>query len=398
MSSQHRIRVSGNTLTKEEQRELLQSILPAAPPQEGTPQNTFTERELEELKRSIPSIEIVSPVKEENQHRRRNTVDIMGSWEPPTNYELVAPPPQDSSMEAQQHRRRKTVDIMGLWETPTNYEVVAPPPQDGSMEAQPQDGCSSETLEQHIWLIRYGETSPGLIENIGNYDSDLHMDGVEHAKAIARNIALSGHLPEHVFSDPFLRCMHTADTIAAAFNQQTNGSLKVKVEEGTTEWQVPSLLVDPEGVRTNPRTLEELLEIFDNADEYYQSLNPQGPDRDSSAEEAPEGCPRFPESEAQLHERCETTIDRILNHVGDDSIAIVSHAPCLQHTALALDGSPTPEDSKLGGWSLGGVTHFSRRVGETKWTLKSYSDTSHMPGKYKDGELGKWSLPSFVRV
>jgi broad specificity phosphatase PhoE len=267
-----------------------------------------------------------------------------------------------------------------------------------SQEAQPQDGCSSETLEQHIWLIRYGETSPGLIENIGNYDSDLHMAGVEHAKAIARNIALSGPIPEHVFSDHFLRCIHTADTIAASFNQQTNGSLKVKVEEGTTEWQVPSLLVDPDGVRTKPRTLEKLLEIFDNADEYYQSLNPQGPDRDSSAEEAPEGCPRFPESEAQLHERCETTIDRILNHVGDDSIAIVSHAPCLQHAALALDGSQTPEDSKLGGWSLGGVTRFSRCIGETKWTLKYYSDTSHMPGKYKDGEFGKWSLPSFIKV
>lgn len=382
MSSERKIRVSGNTLTKEEQRELLQSILPAAPPQEGTPQNTFTQSELLELKEAIPDIQIVLPTAEENRHRRSNTLDIMGLWEAPSNFELVAPPPQDGCMvEAQ----------------PQDGCMMEAQPQDGCMmEAQPQDGCSEETREQHLWLIRYGETYPGLIESVGNYDSDLHIDGVEHAEAIARNIALSGHLPDHVFSDPFLRCMHTADTIAASLNEQNYGNLKVKVEEGMTEWQVPSLLVNAAGDRIQPRRLEQLLEIFKNVDETYESLNPQGPDRDGEEGEAPKGCPRFPESEAQLHQRCKTTVDKLLDQIGDDSFAIVSHAPCLQHTALALEGSPTPRDSKLGGWSLGGVTHFSRMVGETKWKLKAYSDTSHMPQKYNDGELGKWSLPSFV--
>eukprot|EP00980_Cylindrotheca_fusiformis_P027401 scaffold20339_cov128-Cylindrotheca_fusiformis.AAC.1 len=390
MSSQQRkIRVSGNTLTKEEQRQLLSSILPAAPPQEGTPQNTFTEAELQELKSTIPDIQIVTTQKEEGEHVRRNTADLMGMWEPIPERESIAYAP---ALE----------DDERFVEDSPQDGCFMESPQDGSsyyMEAQPQDGCDEEPSEQHIWLIRYGETSPGLIENVGNYDSDLHTDGVTHAECIANNIASSRHLPDHIFSDPFLRCMHTADTIASSLNHRSYQNLKVKVEEGMTEWQVPSLLVEPSGVRTHPRTLDELLQRFQNVDGTFESLNPQGPDRlVNDEEEAPEGCPRFPESEEQLHERCKATIEKILNHVGDDSFAIVSHAPCLQHTALVLEGSATPKDSKLGPWSLGGVTHFSRQKGDTKWTLKAYSDTSHMPKKYQDGELGKWSLPSFVRA
>ncbi|KAL3945373.1 MAG: hypothetical protein SGBAC_000506 [Bacillariaceae sp.] len=257
--------------------------------------------------------------------------------------------------------------------------------------------------EQHVWLIRYGKTAPGLIENVGNYDSDLHYDGVVHAEAIAQHIAACGKVPDHVFADPFLRCTHTADTMVSHFNRLTNRGLKVKVEEGLTEWQVPSLLVDPQGERTDPRTLNELVDIFDNLDESYESLNSKGPDREPSEEEeqgeetAP-GCPRFPETEEQLHERCKTSIDKILEKIDKDSVAIVSHAPCLQHLALALDGSPSPGASALGAWSLGGITHFSRLPGESKWTLRSYSSTSHMPGEFRDGELGKWSLPSFVKI
>ena len=264
-------------------------------------------------------------------------------------------------------------------------------------EASSTTPTMSNQKEQHVWLIRYGKTDPTLIENVGNYDSDLHWDGIEHAEAIAQHIASSGIMPDHVFADPFLRCTHTASTIVSHLNRFTDKRMKVKIEQGLTEWQVPSLLVDKEGNRTNPRGLSELVDIFDNLDESYESVNPQGPDRESS-EEAEEGCPRFPETEEQLNERCKTTVDKILDSIQNDSIAIVSHAPCLQHLALALDGSPSPAESAIGPWSLGGITHFSRLPGETKWTLRSYSSTSHMPGEFRDGELGKWSLPSFVKI
>jgi broad specificity phosphatase PhoE len=267
--------------------------------------------------------------------------------------------------------------------------------------SEPQQAIVDSEKEQHVWLIRYGKTDPGLIENVGNYDSDLHWDGIEHAEAIAQHIAASGTLPDHVFADPFLRCTHTADTIVSHFNRLSDRGMKVKIEEGLTEWQVPSLMVDPEGHRTKPRTRNELVDIFDTVDESYESVNPQGPDRDSSEEneeDASAGSPRFPETEDQLSERCKTSIDKILKLAGMGSVAIVSHAPCLQHLALALDGSPSASASGLGAWSLGGVTHFSRLPGETKWTLRSYSSTSHMPGEFRDGELGKWSLPSFVNI
>ena len=276
---------------------------------------------------------------------------------------------------------------------------------------------------QYIWLVRYGKTFPSLVENVGNYDSDLHHpEGFQHAKAIANRLCCDNQnsnndtniIPKHVYSDPFLRCMRTADIIVSKINEQVyckgDESIKLKVEEGMTEWQVPSLLVDQDGNRTSPRSTEELQKEFPhNVDSSYKSLNPHGPDRtegvvDDRQEEEGDVAPQFPETEQQLYERCQTTIRKILGDVGaQDSIAIVSHAPCCQSTALALllEGTSTKSSSsetKLGPWSLGGITLFSRPVGsgDTKWTLRSYSDTSHMPdGEYKDGKLGQWSLPRF---
>lgn len=261
---------------------------------------------------------------------------------------------------------------------------------------------------QFVWLIRYGRTYPGLVENVGPYDSDLHQpDGVNHAEAIGRRLASSSDAPVApavVYSDPFLRCMRTADVIVKTLNVSSCAAVKIRVEEGTTEWQVPSLLVDPDGKRTNPRTMEELAAIFPHTvDASYRSVNAQGPDRGEGATGDEDGRPRFPETENQLHARCATTLKKILAAVGhSDSVAIVGHAPCVQSMAMYLEGSVSPMESKLGPWSLGGMTLFSRPVvtegGEAgSWKLELYSDTSHMPGEYKAGKLGQWSLPSFVR-
>ena len=294
------------------------------------------------------------------------------------------------------------------------------------------DTVQQQGRRQYVWLIRYGRTDPPLLENIGNYDSDLHPDGIVHAAAVAERLA-SGHsessspddsVPKILYSDPFLRCMRTADVIAKTLNStgrsnngQNSNGIKIRVESGTTEWQVPSLLVDKDGERTHPRSTEELVKLFPHTiDREYRSINPEGPDRTASNEEGDDEqsngdkCtssiypPRFPETEEQLHRRCQCTIQRILADVGGiDSFAIVGHAPCVQSMALALMGGEKPEDfPELGPWSLGGMTLFSRPIKENensnRWTLDLYSDTSHMPGEYKDGKLGRWSLPSFVRT
>lgn len=158
----------------------------------------------------------------------------------------------------------------------------------------------TEGRRQYVWFIRYGRTDPPLLENIGNYDSDLHPDGIVHAAAVAERLA-SGHsessspgdsVPKILYSDPFLRCMRTADVIAKTLNStgrsssgQNSNGIKIRVESGTTEWQVPSLLVDKDGERTHPRSTEELAKLFpDTIDREYRSINPEGPDRTASNE------------------------------------------------------------------------------------------------------------------
>ena len=271
-----------------------------------------------------------------------------------------------------------------------------------------------EQQRQYIWLIRYGKTYPGLIENVGNYDSDLHEDGVNHAKCIAqrmlKDIGANKQQKIHMVSDPFLRCMRTADEILKVLRQSCSSALDIKVEEGTTEWQVSSLLIDTDGNRTNPRTLQELITLFpETVDSSYVSVNPQGPDRTNSndMDDDADGSPRFPESEPQLFRRCRTTLQKLFKKLGDtDSIVVVGHAPCVQAMALALEtGGADPTQSKIvKPWSLGGITLFSRPVGgvggggddeDDGWRLEYFNSTSHMPEEYQDGKLGAWSLSCF---
>lgn len=257
----------------------------------------------------------------------------------------------------------------------------------------------SNSKRQYIWLVRYGLTERALVENVGPYDSDIDPNvGMTHARAIADRIAMNAAArPSVVYSDPFLRCTHTADVIVKALVDQP---AKIhRIEEGITEWLVPSLLVDPAGNKTDPRSVNELQALFpENIDLNYRSVNPVVKDG-TPRESAPQGAPLFIESQADLYARCATTVSRILETINEDNIVIVSHAPCLQMMALKLEGYTDPSESKLGYWSLGGLTRFSRRcdAGDGPWQLDFYSDTCHMPGDYQDGIKGRWSLPSFIR-
>lgn len=256
--------------------------------------------------------------------------------------------------------------------------------------------------KQYVYLVRYGLTDPPLVENVGNYDSDIHEPiGVEHAQAIAnylnqRRVAAAAEnaKPNMVYSDPFLRCTHTANIIASTLN------CPHRIEEGVTEWMVPSLLVDKDGVMTRPRTLEELQKQFPSIDASFQSVNPV-----DESDDPPPGAPHFQESETALYERVACTLDRLFDHHSrqskNENLCIVSHAPCLQGMALALEGKSDPAQSCFGAWSLGGITCFSREIHDNStvegWKCEFYSATDHMPGEYKGGVKGAWSLPSFVR-
>jgi hypothetical protein len=165
----------------------------------------------------------------------------------------------------------------------------------------------------------------------------------------------------------------------------------VRIEEGLTEWQIPSLLVDPNGTKTFPQKAENLAQVYGTIDTAYQSVNPHASD---DAVDFPEGAPHFQETEEALLLRCATTLTRILEHSDGESLAIVSHAPCDQAMALFLEAKGV-SDSKLGPWPLGGITMFSRVVNDNttgsqnysygEWELEFYGNTDHMPGKYKAG-------------
>ena len=239
--------------------------------------------------------------------------------------------------------------------------------------------------KQCVWIIRYGLTEHPLVEGVGPFDSDIDpTEGVEHAQCIAKRIAMSSEdAPDLVYSSPFLRTTHTAHILASTVGSQ------VRLEEGLTEWLTPSLLVEPNGIKTEPKSASDLKQKFDTIDTSYESVNSVLADE---SQIVPIGAPHFIESEDALLLRCATTLTRILHAAQGANIAIVSHAPCDQAIALHLEGAPLLTQSKLGPWPLGGITMFSRMGAAGPWTMEMYGSTNHMPGIYTPG-IKKWSLP-----
>ena len=258
------------------------------------------------------------------------------------------------------------------------------------------EDTQSPPLKQYLWLVRYGLTEHPLVESLGPFDSDIDpTEGIAHAKSIAQRIANhSVHVPRHVYASPFLRTVHTAHILASALPDGT----RVRIEEGLTEWQVPSLLVEPNGQRTFPKSVQDHASFFDTIDINYQSVNAQVPDDVDN----PEGAPQFPETEDALVVRCASTLKKILDQDKQESIAIVSHAPCDIAMALHLAGKSFDQAKGLWEpWPLGGLTLFSRPVHASQaaaaeaWTLEFYGDATHMPGEFKNG-LKRWTLPAML--
>ena len=229
---------------------------------------------------------------------------------------------------------------------------------------------SSNAQQQNsIYIVRYGLTEFPLVEDKGPYDSDIDPNqGIPHAQAISERLSQDISTSKDttvILSSPFLRTTHTASIIA----DKLQGT--VLIEEGLTEWQIPSLLVEQDtGSKTNPRTVEELSKMFSNIDTSYQSGNPFQPDW-------------FPESdESKLLKRCATTLEKILEtHSSSTNFILVSHAPCDQALALYLEGNTNaPEQSNLTPWPLGGITKFtsSSSPQDGGWTLEWYGDTQHV--------------------
>ena len=233
----------------------------------------------------------------------------------------------------------------------------------------------------HIFVIQYFAKG------------DIHPeDGIEAAHCIANKIASSPNAPSIVYSSPFLRTTHTASILVNTLRSKSNDvTIPLNIEEGLTEWQIPSLLVTQStGVKTVPESAFDLKKKFDCIDENCKSANPEVPEGTNGRN----GAPCFPESEEDLLKRCKVTLDKLLEDSKGKSFAIASHAPCDQALAYSCyTGGDVLRDEKtpIGPWPLGGITCFSREL-EDEWELECYGDTEHMPGIYKGG-VKHWSLP-----
>ena len=246
--------------------------------------------------------------------------------------------------------------------------------------------------KQHVYFVRYGRTKYPLVENEGPYDSPLHpVEGYEHGIAIARRLAAMQSPPHIVYSSSLHRAVSTSQLIVHALGKTKNSIL---VEDGLIEWLTPSLTVDPNGSRLEPRTVQQLVDMtFTEIDQDYKSVNPIATDPTNVRE----GAPYFFESEEYLMKRAKVSMQKILEHAKGKNICIVSHTPCAQAMAIYLEGAKSLEDSKIGPWPLGGVTVFSKDSDDATWQLEMYADTSHMPGNYKYG-LKEWSLPCLTKT
>ena len=249
-------------------------------------------------------------------------------------------------------------------------------------------------MVQHIYFVRYGLTKYPLVEDLGPYDSPLHpIYGYEHGIAIARRLAGMPAPPDVVYSSSLHRAVSTSQLIVHALGKTQNS---IRIEDGLIEWLTPSLTVEPDGTRLQPRTVRELVGMtFTEIDVQYQSVNPIIA-TDSS--DLYDGAPYFFESEDYLvNKRAKVTMERIIQHSNGENICIVSHTPCAQAMALYLEGAASLGESKIGPWPLGGITMFVKDMTmDSGWKLEMYADCSHMPGEYKNG-LKPWSLPCLTK-
>jgi broad specificity phosphatase PhoE len=243
--------------------------------------------------------------------------------------------------------------------------------------------------KQYVYFVRYGLTKFPLVEDKGPYDSPLHpIDGYEHGLAIARRLAAMPNPPDVVYSSSLHRAVSTSQLIVHALGKTKNS---IRVEDGLIEWLTPSLTVEPDGTRLQPRSVQQLVDMtFTEIDQDYQSVNP------IATETSDSGAPYFFESEEYLMLRAKVTMQRILEHANGENICIVSHTPCAQLMALYLEGPASIAESKIGPWPLGGVTCFSKDAADDGWILEMYADTDHMPGEYKNG-LKEWCIPCLTK-
>jgi broad specificity phosphatase PhoE len=179
-------------------------------------------------------------------------------------------------------------------------------------------------------------------------DPPLSRAGVAQVEALAAR--LRGAPVEHVFSSPFLRCVETADVLAAAL------SADLKIEPGLSEW------LSREWFPLPPRTraLGDLCARFPRIDPGY----------------APRGAARHGESGTEALLRSGRTVLRLLADFPGDVLAVGHGASILGSTA-ALLGVPAGEaEGLLPEIPCASLTRL--RSDDARWALDVVCDVAHL--------------------
>eukprot|EP01029_Cantina_marsupialis_P028442 TRINITY_DN776179_c0_g1_i1.p1 TRINITY_DN776179_c0_g1~~TRINITY_DN776179_c0_g1_i1.p1 ORF type:complete len:233 (-),score=45.61 TRINITY_DN776179_c0_g1_i1:232-930(-) len=229
-------------------------------------------------------------------------------------------------------------------------------------------------MGSQILLARYGLRTCELIEYDGPFDMDISSIGISQANELATHLQMNKIHIKKIFCSPFRRAIHTSHVIAKQI-----GAV-VCIENGLTEWLDESLVGYDEYKPFQPSYYKEEFPLIDLD---YKSVCDY---------------PIFPEAEEKLIKRTEEAVNKLVKANVDESILLISHAPCILGMAVSLE-KPTSlsETSIVSGCPLGGCFLFDENKEEPGgFKMMWNASTEHMSGEYHEGK-GFWNLPCMTK-
>ena len=202
-------------------------------------------------------------------------------------------------------------------------------------------------MTKTLWIVRHGNrldfVYPEWFEiATRRYDPPLAEDGFIQANKLA--LRLASEKIDHIFTSPFLRAIQTAYPVTEALD------LPLKIEAGLSEW------LNPDWMTENPETHpKEILERdYPRLDWSYQSSV----------------IPQYPESEAQVKKRTQTTILKLVEKY-PGNLLLVAHSMSVFGMSIGLVGGNPSLNLDLGCL----VKIVSNRE---QWEIQLNGDTSYL--------------------
>jgi broad specificity phosphatase PhoE len=204
-----------------------------------------------------------------------------------------------------------------------------------------------------VWIVRHGErrdfVDPSWASRAARPEEPpLAPRGVAQARALARR--LRGEHIAHVFSSPFLRCVQTAQHVAAALD------LRIKIEPGLSEWLSPAWFPQPPKLLS----LDELARRFPRVDRTYRAR----------------GSAQYGESGDAALERSGATARRLVDEFRGHLLLVGHGASVLGATVGLLGVDVDAVRPALGSMPYAGIVKLVQH--SATWALELASNTAHL--------------------